>query len=595
MAKAKTVAEVIAGEANPNDPRDIQAIAEIIDNRAKALGVTPEQVVSALTKSGTKTYKQFDAYDKNLPPGIGAKQIAEAQRVFDEVQAGTVARVLPSNTTFYAQSWATGNLPKNLKMEIALGPGSHLYFSDPLDRRIKVNTKPSDARPDRGYKSPQFAVPTPRERPILGPASYPLVEAFDRGAWAGAPTIYDAIPSAPARERPEVTMPRGGPFSPMGGDTYQLSGYNPVRDQLRSVPRARPTPPDTYYGSTGIPRERPSDHMRAGVGIPPYGFEDRMASALSVADSWDRQSVPMPRSRPSLGPGPAEAASIYTATSDASSYGRPVTTTSVPPPTDEFRGDNTYGQLQQGYKTVADPVNLDYGLGYGIGDDYQTYSGQTAGGLPAQTYNDLTAGNRAAEHAEAMPAPGEPVDAIKAIMDAGLYGYDALATPDVLTAGLEAGLVTTPELPVAWNTAPPVAPVAPVTPVAPPVQTAPTVIGKPMNIVPAAPLPGLQTMGSGYGGIGGTGISMFSPDTFVNNTINNVLKSGGSGVQAMDAARSARAVAQPGLYGGGGGGGAANAVRGMNEYNDLVSSGLWTGGTGLGVGYDDNSGHSMGW
>jgi transcription termination factor Rho len=68
MAEAKTVADVIAGEAVSGTPQerwnDMVHIASVIANRAAMLGVTPQEVVSVQS--------QFNAYNKAMPAGTAA-------------------------------------------------------------------------------------------------------------------------------------------------------------------------------------------------------------------------------------------------------------------------------------------------------------------------------------------------------------------------------------------------------------------------------------------------------------------------------------------------------------------------------------------
>ena len=124
MARARTVAEVIAGEAvsGTEEQRiaDMRAIASVIANRAALLGVTPEQVVS--------NTNEFNAYNRSLPPGVGQQLIDMAQEQVDYVaENGPV-----NNATFYATPNAVDNLPNGLSYEDATT--GHQYFSDPQNR-----------------------------------------------------------------------------------------------------------------------------------------------------------------------------------------------------------------------------------------------------------------------------------------------------------------------------------------------------------------------------------------------------------------------------------------------------------------------------
>jgi hypothetical protein len=126
MTRARTVAEVIAGEAvSGTDAQriaDMRAIASVIANRAALLGVSPEQVVANST--------EFNAYNRSLPPGVGQAIVDMAQQQMDYVaENGPV-----NQATFYATPAAADNLPSGLSYEDATT--GHQYFSDPQNRAI---------------------------------------------------------------------------------------------------------------------------------------------------------------------------------------------------------------------------------------------------------------------------------------------------------------------------------------------------------------------------------------------------------------------------------------------------------------------------
>ncbi len=81
MTKAKSVVDVILGEATwgTEDERyqDMLAIASVIANRSRILGVTPSQVVS--------NHGEFNAFDKDLPDGV-EKYRRRAEKALMEVQ-----------------------------------------------------------------------------------------------------------------------------------------------------------------------------------------------------------------------------------------------------------------------------------------------------------------------------------------------------------------------------------------------------------------------------------------------------------------------------------------------------------------------------
>src|SRR4051794_28069773 len=96
---ARSVLDVILGEAayrttQEGRLRDMQAIASVIMNRARRLGVTPEEVVSAVRGSN----KQFDAYNKELPAGSGQYRKLAKLALRDIQTVGPV-----TGATYYAR------------------------------------------------------------------------------------------------------------------------------------------------------------------------------------------------------------------------------------------------------------------------------------------------------------------------------------------------------------------------------------------------------------------------------------------------------------------------------------------------------------
>lgn len=133
--RARTVHEVIAAEAVSGTPAeryaDMKAIASVIANRAKMLGVTPEQVVSLTS--------EFNAYNKPMPAGTQSLVGMAEEAMNDVAVNGPV-----NNATFYATPAATNNLPNGLQ-PVAQTTG-HVYYSDPQNRAIYTAD---------GLKSPQ--------------------------------------------------------------------------------------------------------------------------------------------------------------------------------------------------------------------------------------------------------------------------------------------------------------------------------------------------------------------------------------------------------------------------------------------------------
>ncbi|KQV39183.1 MULTISPECIES: hypothetical protein [unclassified Rhizobium] len=134
MPRAQSVIDVMLGEGAYGNPTqryaDLRAIASTIQNRARALGVTPEQVIA--------NSREFNAYGRSLPAGVGNWR-GLAQRAWDDVQTNG-----PSHTgMFYATPNAAANLPRGL--ERVTSTTGHVYYSDPQNRAIGTSL---------GYRQP---------------------------------------------------------------------------------------------------------------------------------------------------------------------------------------------------------------------------------------------------------------------------------------------------------------------------------------------------------------------------------------------------------------------------------------------------------
>jgi hypothetical protein len=128
----------------------MKAIASVIANRARSLGVTPEQVVS--------NRREFNAYGKRLPAGVGAYRSLAQQALDDVAKNGPI-----HNGTFYATPSASGNLPRGLKRETATT--GHIYYSDPQNRAIGTSL---------GYRQPRQAeTATQAIAGLLSPSEQP--------------------------------------------------------------------------------------------------------------------------------------------------------------------------------------------------------------------------------------------------------------------------------------------------------------------------------------------------------------------------------------------------------------------------------------
>ena len=128
MAGARTVVDVMLGEATSGTTKerydDLRAIASAIVNRAVALNVSPESVVSAPG--------QFSAYGKSLPKGTAAFRGLAEKALADVMQNGPI-----HNGTFYATHKRVGALPKGLT-KVATTK-AHSFFDDPQNRAIETS------------------------------------------------------------------------------------------------------------------------------------------------------------------------------------------------------------------------------------------------------------------------------------------------------------------------------------------------------------------------------------------------------------------------------------------------------------------------
>ncbi len=167
---ARTPAEVVAGEAvfGSSQWEDMLGVASVISNRARQLGISPQQVVARQS--------EFNAYGKPLPKGQ-AKNVALAEKALRHVQEfGPV-----HHGTFFATPATTGNLPRGLN-RITQTKG-HVYFSDPsavpstllsahgaIKLRRHQFSRPMRPRPCLLVRLLQSISPSPRarsRRPLL--------------------------------------------------------------------------------------------------------------------------------------------------------------------------------------------------------------------------------------------------------------------------------------------------------------------------------------------------------------------------------------------------------------------------------------------
>lgn len=178
---ARSVVDVVLGEAVSGTPQqryqDMLNIASVISNRAKALGVTPEQVVG--------TQQQFNSFNKTLPPGV------ENYRTLAQKAVNEVAIKGPlTPATFYSTPETAKNLPSGLVA--VTDTTGHTYFVDPKNRAIGTAI---------GYKTPDPSALGP-----LPPAKDAL-SAISRAMGVSAPPIGMPETTSPASSYASTSAP----------------------------------------------------------------------------------------------------------------------------------------------------------------------------------------------------------------------------------------------------------------------------------------------------------------------------------------------------------------------------------------------------
>ncbi|MCD1644812.1 cell wall hydrolase [Aurantimonas coralicida] len=252
MAKAKTVVDVILGEATRGTAaeryRDMLGIASVIANRSRMLGVTPADVVARQS--------EFNAYGKSLPSGVEAYRELASEALREVETAGPV-----HNATFYATPAAKHNLPKGLREETRTT--GHVYFSDPQQRSI--NTAVGFRQPDPVPLQSRVPAPTFAERLPAPPAT--------ALAYAPAPQTTRA-----AQALNNVADPRGLPAAPVGRVTSappSLAGAG-MRAALSQQAANLPAPP-TPMAQMAQPGPPPMRQMAQSAAAPVSGMPTKAA------------------------------------------------------------------------------------------------------------------------------------------------------------------------------------------------------------------------------------------------------------------------------------------------------------------------------
>lgn len=199
MPKARTVEDVILGEAVSGSPAkryaDMKAIASVIANRARALGVSPEEVVSVR--------REFNAYGKRLPAGVTAYRDLARQAINEVAQNGPV-----HGATFYATPSASRNLPKGLKRETSTT--GHVYYSDPQNRAIGTSLGYRQPRPQETAAQAIAGIMSPEAQPATVNQRMGLMNSYS--PQAEAPQMASTVPTRSVqttsylRPEPQVSL-----------------------------------------------------------------------------------------------------------------------------------------------------------------------------------------------------------------------------------------------------------------------------------------------------------------------------------------------------------------------------------------------------
>lgn len=258
--RARTVHEVIAAEAVSGTPAeryaDMKAIASVIANRARILGVSPEQVVSLTS--------EFNAYNKPMPAGTQSLVDMAAAAMNDVEVNGPV-----NNATFYATPAATNNLPNGLQAEAQTT--GHVYYSDPQNRAIYTAD---------GLKSPQ----SPESQISGDPLQAALSQPYTANGLTNGVTALTSGLVAPEAVTSQAVAPTG--VDPAFGANGFLQGTPQTFGGLLS------TPAQNNFGdmATAGPISAPMDvtatgQMKASTQTPGFANVGLLGVAPS-AENW---------------------------------------------------------------------------------------------------------------------------------------------------------------------------------------------------------------------------------------------------------------------------------------------------------------------
>lgn len=244
MAQATDVYGVIAGEAVSGTPQerwaDMVHIASVISNRARMLGIPPEQVVA--------NAKEFNAYGKDLPPGVDQGVVDMARQAMDYVQSyGPV-----TDSTFYSTPAAADGLPTGLSQDAATT--GHQFYSDPQNRSIDSGL---------GFQ------------PNSGELPSRLMTPFDNSPQAAFDRVYGA------QQQPAVSL--GGLLAPYA-DTYDPAmepGQQAIQGLLTNTAPPAEVPSD-QYGLLGPAAQAEINAQPTGYNRP-FAPEDQVSDNIQAA------------------------------------------------------------------------------------------------------------------------------------------------------------------------------------------------------------------------------------------------------------------------------------------------------------------------
>lgn len=364
--RAQSVTDVILGEAVSGSIEkryeDMKAIASVMVNRARSLGVPLETVV--------QNQREFNAYNKKLPSGVNAYRGLAEQALNEVVTNGPV-----HNATFYATPAAKGNLPKGLVEETRTG--GHVYFSDPKNRAIGTavgyrqpdavaaaqyagineNNIPVPSASPRGLLSASFpATPSPVQRgglldaPVqqasfdmgrfgdpaptqtasfdmgrFGPRTQPVAQ-FDEGRFGRRTNMnYDSMVAASRAARPQPTAVAQFDSGRFGAATTQPQGMDELRQGLLAS-NAQMAAPQGILNTAAA--AQPSLQAAAKTGrLPaagPASFQGPVAPGMQPAMDAANLALDVADQRAKMGLPPVNQPTIQTAYVDpAVSTGSP--------------------------------------------------------------------------------------------------------------------------------------------------------------------------------------------------------------------------------------------------------------------------------